>query len=246
MTLRDLSAGAHQVTVSMAGRQTYTTHSRAAPGRLARHRGDARARGAGGGAQRAAPDAAGAAAARCPRIPSAQPQPLRNEHPGRTAKIVAGVLVGAAVVPAAVAIYTWRTYSDLESSAHADLEGLKPMPVPQQDQAVLHEPVVQRAGGSAGTPGATKYNNDCSSGNNYANATTGLWVATGALAAAGVVSFVIGDRQAAKAKERRHRDPDAAVAARRAGLLDARRWSDRCVRVLVRLLRFRSTFNIPL
>ena len=54
----------------------------------------------------------------------------------------------------------------------------------------------------AGSAAATKFKSDCNSGNSFANTTTGLWVATGALAAAGVVSFVIGDRQAAKAKER--------------------------------------------
>jgi hypothetical protein len=53
----------------------------------------------------------------------------------------------------------------------------------------------------AGTPEAVKFHQTCASGTTFANATTGLLVATGALAAAGVISFVIGDRQAAKAKE---------------------------------------------
>ena len=83
----------------------------------------------------------------------------------------------------------------------------------------------------ANSPAAAKFHNDCSSGKSYANATTALWVATGALAAAGVVSFVIGDRQAAQgqgAQRQRH----APVAARGAGLLDARRRPHRRVRVL--------------
>ena len=74
--------------------------------------------------------------------PTPAPVPLRNEHAGRTAKIVAGVLVGAAVVTAGVAIYTWRKYSDLENDAHNDLESLKPMPVPPQDQSFFMNPLV--------------------------------------------------------------------------------------------------------
>ena len=199
LTLRNLSAGARQVTVSMAGRQTYTKNIELRPG--------------GSHDIVATLEAEAPVVVRkeprptppepqplLPAHPEPQPQPLRNEHPGRAAEIVAGVLVGAAVVTAAVAI--WRTYGDLESSAHADLEGLKPMPVPQQDQAFFMNPSCNVPADLQGTPGATKFHNDCTSGNNYANATTGLWVATGALAAAGVVSFVIGNRQAAKAKER--------------------------------------------
>jgi hypothetical protein len=112
------------------------------------------------------------------------------------------VLVGAALVTGAVAIYTWRTYSDLEDKAHADLEALKPNPVPPQDQPFFTNPGCNVPSDLAGSAAAQKFHNDCSSGNKYANTTTGLWVATGALAAAGVISFVIGDRQAAKAKER--------------------------------------------
>ncbi|MGZ3442613.1 MAG: hypothetical protein ACXVDD_23995, partial [Polyangia bacterium] len=135
-----------------------------------------------------------------PTHPEPQPTPLRNEHAGRTAKIVAGVLVGAAVVTAAVAIYTWRSYSDLEGKAHDDLIGLKPSATPADD-AFFMNPSCTVPPDLAGAAGAAKFHSDCSSGNNFANATTGLWVATGALAAAGVVAFVIGDRQAAKAKE---------------------------------------------
>jgi hypothetical protein len=134
--------------------------------------------------------------------PRPAPQPLKNAHPGRTAKIVAGVLVGAAVVTAGVAIYTWRKYSDLEQDAHNELVTLTPNPVPAQDQAFFANPTCNLPTDVASAPGAAKFKSDCTSGSNFANTTTGLWVATGALAAAGVISFVIGDRQAAKAKER--------------------------------------------
>src|SRR4051812_43183936 len=117
LTLRDLAPGTHQVTVSMSGRQTYTKNVELRPG--------------------GSHDVVATLEAEAPVVvrkepkqptppeplplvtptPTPRPLPLRNEHPGRTAKIVAGVLVGAAVVTAAVAIYTWRTYSDLETSA---------------------------------------------------------------------------------------------------------------------------------
>ena len=74
--------------------------------------------------------------------------------------------------------------------------------VSQQDVNFFNNPSCTVPADLQASAAATKFHNDCTSGNNFANATTGLWVATGALAAAGVVSFVIGDRQAAKAKEK--------------------------------------------
>ena len=204
LTLRDLTPGAHTVVVTMAGRQSVTRNVELRAG--GSH--DVVAT-----LEAEAPIVAHKEPVKPPPTPepqplvTAQPQPqplaARNEHPGRTAKIVAGVLVGAAVVTAAVAIYTWRTYSDLESTAHNDLDMLKPATgVPAGDAGFFMNPSCTVPSDLQGSAAATKFHNDCTSGNNYANATTGLWVATGALAAAGVVSFVIGDRQAAKAKER--------------------------------------------
>ena len=201
LTLRDLSVGSHSVSVAMPGRQTFTRNV------------ELRAGGSHDVVATLEPEEKPVVAHKEPLkppppeppplvTPTPTPPPLRAEHPGRTAKIVAGVLVGAAVVTAAVAIYTWRTYSDLEATAHNDLDALKPTPVPQQDQSFFMNPTCNVPADLQGTPAATKFHDHCTSGNNYANATTGLWVATGALAAAGVVSFVIGDRQAAKAKEK--------------------------------------------
>jgi hypothetical protein len=201
VTLRDLSPGPHTVVVSMAGRQSVT---RAV---------DLRAGGSHDVVATLEPEAPVVLkhepVARPPEPlplvtanPTPPPLPARSEHPGRTAKIVAGVLVGAAVVTAAVAIYTWRSYSDLEGRAHDDLQAIKPNPVPQQDASFFMNPSCTLPADVAGVAGAAKFHSDCTSGNKFANATTGLWVATGALAAAGVISFVIGDRQAAKAKER--------------------------------------------
>src|SRR6185312_4635974 len=109
VTLRDLSPGPHAVTVSMPGRQTFTRNV------------ELRAGGSHDVVATLEPEQAPVVARKEPLkppppeppplvSPTPSPQPLRAEHPGRTAKIVAGVLVGAAVVTAAVAIYTWRTY----------------------------------------------------------------------------------------------------------------------------------------
>ena len=204
LTLRDLSAGPHTVTVTMAGRQPFSRTVDLRPG--------------------AAQDVVATLEAEPPPVvahkepppvktpeppplitPTPTPPPLTNEHPGRTAKIIAGVLVGAAVVTAGVAIYTWRTYSGLENTTHDDLNAIKGSIMTQptaEEQSFFMNPTCKVPPDLQGAVGATKFHNDCSSGSNFANATTGLWVATGALAAAGVVSFVIGDRQAAKAKEK--------------------------------------------
>jgi hypothetical protein len=202
LTLRELTPGAHSVTVTMAGRQPFTRSVELRPG------------GSHDVVATLEPEAPPVLVHKepvkapepqplIPTTPTPPPPPLRAEHPGRTAKIVAGVLVGAAVVTAAVAIYTWRTYTDLETTSHNDLDGLKSVgSVSQQDLSFFNNPTCNVPADLQGSAAATKFHNDCTSGNNYANATTGLWVATGALAAAGVVSFVIGDRQAAKAKEK--------------------------------------------
>src|SRR6185312_10895278 len=200
VTLRDLSPGPHQVVVSMSGRQTFSRSVELRAG--GSHDVVATLEAEAPVLVQKQPIKAPEPSPLISPTPTPAPTPLRNEHAGRTAKIVAGVLVGAAVVTAGVAIYTWRKYSDLETSAHNDLEALKPMPVPQQDSSFFMNPSCNVPADLAGSAAATKFKNDCNSGNSFAATTTGLWVATGALAAAGVVSFVIGDRQAAKAKER--------------------------------------------
>ena len=48
-----------------------------------------------------------------------------------------------------------------------------------------------------------RYKTNCQSGETYANVTTALWVVAGALATARLFSYVVGDRQAAKAAERK-------------------------------------------
>jgi hypothetical protein len=132
------------------------------------------------------------------------PPPVRRGHPGLTAKILAGVAVGGAVIAGSVAIYTWRTYSGLEDTAFKDLNTIKgSIGAPSGTQAnFFAHPDCSAASIPTGTPGLAQYKSDCSSGQNFANATTALWVVSGTMLAAGVVSFIIGDRQARKARER--------------------------------------------
>jgi hypothetical protein len=203
LTLRDLPPGSHTVVLSMPGRQpvTRTVELRA------------------GGSQDVVatlePEAPVVAQKPAVTPPAPEPTPLFTpapppvrptpEHPGRTAKIIAGVLVGGALITAGVAIYTWRHYVDLEGTANKELNAMKPALIPPDQQPFFSNPgcSVPASVANAHPTTAQQYTNDCNSGNAFANATTGLWVATGALAAAGVVSFIVGDRQAAHAKERK-------------------------------------------
>jgi hypothetical protein len=123
-------------------------------------------------------------------------------HPGRAAKAVALAAVAAAAVAGGVAIYTWRTYRDLEDQAHKDLLTLQPASPTAAEAAFLTRPNCSPPSSLGGSAAAQKYKNDCQSGQSYADATTALWVVAGALAVGGVVSFVIGDRQAAHAREK--------------------------------------------
>jgi hypothetical protein len=199
LTLRELAPGPHTVVLSLPGRQSAT---RAVELR------------AGGSHDITAQLEAEtpAIAARMPEPPPPEPAPLTTAlpppapsrgHPGRSAKIAAAALVGGALVTAAVAIYTWRTYVDYEGRANQDAAkgGLTASDGAGQ-QFLGGKQLSCNVPASVGGPNLAKFKSDCSSGTNFANATTGLWIATGALAASGVVSFLVGDRQAAHAKER--------------------------------------------
>jgi hypothetical protein len=205
LTLRELSAGSHTVVVSAPGRLPSSRTVELRPG------------GAHDLSITLEPETP-AVATKAPPIPP-EPTPLPppepaykptptqpQEHPGRAAKIAAAALVGGALVTAGVAIYTWRHYLDLADTAH---EQLKLMTSTEpNDPWLTKNPTCTVPGTISKAPGVMgdpigKYKDACNSGNNFANATTALWSVTGALAAAGVVSFIVGDRQAAHAKERR-------------------------------------------
>ena len=151
-----------------------------------------------------------------PVVVAPQPQPVVG-HPGRAAKFVAlGALIGA-VVAGSVAIYTWRSYDGLQSTTHSDLNDLVPpnqrcptmgAPMtPEQQFACNPGPTVPAS--LAGSSTAQKYQNDYSSGQTYANATTALWVVTGALAGTAIITYIVGDRQAKNAEKEKRQSTTA-------------------------------------
>lgn len=203
VTLRELSPGAHVVAVTMSGRvpSTRTVELRA------------------GGNHELAftlePDGSKPPVAAKvkpePLITAPQPvitatpvpPPAVKGHPGRTAKILALTALAGAVVAGGVAIYTWRTYSGLEDTAHNDLIRLRPgMPTEEQTK-FFNSPNCTPPASLGSSPEINSYKANCSSGETYAGATTALWVVAGALATASVISYVVGDRQAAKANEKK-------------------------------------------
>jgi hypothetical protein len=95
-----------------------------------------------------------------------------NPHPGRTAKIVAGGLLGGALVTGSVLIYSFVHYRSLE-------DDLSKMNI------------------NCTTTTSPK----CDEGNNWAHTATGMWIATGALLGGSIVSFAIGSYQAKKAHD---------------------------------------------
>ncbi len=210
LTLRDLSAGAHTVVLSMSGRQTATRTV------------DLRAGGSHDVVVTLEPEAPPVVAHKEPAhveqpetpppyVPPSRPQPATAEHPGRTAKIVAGVLVGTAVLSAVAAIVTWHYYdstiadqtkNDLAAVVGSDGCPMSGMPM-NEVQAFACAPGPNPPASLGDTAQVRQYKKDYQNGVTVAQTTTALWVVTGALAAGGVVSFVIGDRQAAKAKERK-------------------------------------------
>jgi hypothetical protein len=136
-----------------------------------------------------------------PLAPLSEP-PAKPRHPGRPAKYASIGLVAGAVVAGAVAIYTWRSYISLEDQASTQLRSLAP-PAGTNDQRLFYgHPDCSTPPGQTDTA-ASRYVSNCQSGQRYAHATTGLWVTAGVLAAAGIVSFVVGDRLDAKAERER-------------------------------------------
>jgi hypothetical protein len=205
VTLRDLSPGAHTVVLSMAGRQsvTRTVELRAGSSQEVT-----------AALETVAPPVAHHHAEPPPPEPLVRatplPPPTTTEHPGRTAKILGGALFGAGVLAGVVAIVTWSRYDrrfdgSYEQKVNQDLQGFGGL-ANDMEAAFLKNPSgcsIPSTLAAKNPALASKYHSDCTSGNTFADATTGMWITAGALAAGGIISFVIGDRQAAKAKERK-------------------------------------------
>jgi hypothetical protein len=200
VTLRDLQAGTHSVALSLSGYMPSTRSIELRPGgsheivvEMEKERVAV--------AQPPPPPPKLRAPPPEPMVmppqPIVAPEPPKA-HPGRTARIVGFSTLGAAVVTSAVAIYTWRRYSDLEAQASRDLTAVQPSNQAESD--FLHSPACNNIPASLdGKLG--QYKNDCASGTNFANVTTALWVVTGALAAGGVAAIIVGERQAARARD---------------------------------------------
>ena len=225
-----------------AGARCGHAHRRAARGRHrtmspSRSRPRRPRRGAEAAAQAAgSPQPAAADAAAAPRpVPSSQRAPRPHRQGIVTGVLVGGARGGRRASPSTPGANT----RDLAYTAHERSGGAQAAAAdgPQERRSSSPTPAATLpARASAQRGGQAKYKSDCDSGKSYANATTGLWVAAGALAAAGVVSYIIGDRQAAKAARRRRAALGGEVAKKRCA---SRRCSRRaaagspaCVRVL--------------
>jgi hypothetical protein len=202
LTLRDLTPGLHNVTVAMAGRQTASRNVDLKTGGTHDLSVTLEAESPPPLVQKEAPPPAIAPP------PLVQPQPLTNRptgHPGRAATIAGIAALGGALVTGGVLIYTYKSYTDLQSTANADLKGLT-LTGPDTEN-FFHNPTCTPPSyvtSAANMPGAlAKYKSDCSSGNNFAAASTGLWVATGVLAAGGIAAIIVGQVQASHARKER-------------------------------------------
>jgi hypothetical protein len=196
VTLRDLSPGGHSVAVALTGHVTASRTVELRPG--GSHEVNVTLE-----SEPAPPSPPPLTQTAPPALtppPLVQASPPPPAHPGRTAKILGLVAGGAALVSGAVAIYTWRTYRDLEDSAHSELLQLSKQAAPT-DANFFKSPTCTPPASVAGSALAQRFKDDCSSGESFASATTALWVVAGVLAAGGVVSYVVGDRQAAHARE---------------------------------------------
>lgn len=188
LIVREYAAGAHTVAVSIAGHQTAirTVDLRAGSTQEVNVKLETEAAGL--------EDEGGS---RLPLVPSgAVQQSAAVGHPGRPAKIAAIALLGGAVVAGAVAIYTWRTYVNLQDTARSDLLQLRPPNPTEEESRFFSSPTCTPP--STLQMGATfqHFTDSCRSGGRYATATTALWVVAGGLAAGSLTAFLIGDHQA--------------------------------------------------
>lgn len=120
---------------------------------------------------------------------------------GRTAKAlgITGWLTGAAAF--GLAFFTWHQYSALETAAHTDLDSVR-MTNPIQSSTQAEQAFFQSPGCSPPSTlrNTAQYVSDCNHGQQYAAATTALFVSSAALEIAGTIAYVIGAKQAAKSR----------------------------------------------
>jgi hypothetical protein len=141
-----------------------------------------------------------------PPLTQAPPKAAPERHPGRVGKIVALATIAAAVAAGAIAIYTYTTYSSLQTTAATDLTNVMNAQIksgmkPTNEQNLFYDQRPCTPPASLSGPAIDQYKMHCQDGVTYADATTALWVVAGAFAGAAVISFVVGDRLDAKARE---------------------------------------------
>jgi tetratricopeptide (TPR) repeat protein len=146
-------------------------------------------------------------------LPAVKPL-VADAHPGRLAKAIgiAGWVAGAATL--ALGVYTWHETTSLEAATHADLTQLRPLgaPLSPDEQQFFINP-------GCSTPSALMnadvYRRDCTRGQQFSDATTGLFISSLALGVAGTVSYIIGAHQGARD---RHIEVAPALSLREASL----------------------------
>jgi hypothetical protein len=183
LTVTDLSVGSHTVVVSKSGYKARTETADFRSGEPTKL--DLTLESGGG------------------TIVTPPPATTTDEHPGRTLRIVGIAGLVAAAVLAAVALYTWRHYTDLENDAQqklATVQGENPQYAMEQ-AAWFAKPNCTYPGSAPTSAGAQPYVDKCHEGETFAGATTGLWVGAGVLAVGGAVALTLGFRAKAAAEK---------------------------------------------
>jgi hypothetical protein len=131
---------------------------------------------------------------------AAQSADASDARAGRVAKAlgIAGWAASAAAM--ALGFYTWHETTSMEMATHADLAALHPTgaPLTADQQAFFTSPTCSPPSSLMGTD---QYRRDCTRGQQFSDATTGLLVSSAALAVAGTVSYIIGARQSKRRVE---------------------------------------------
>lgn len=130
--------------------------------------------------------------------PSAPPPVERPSHAGRAAMAagIAGWIASTAAF--GVSLYTWSQYSALENATHVDLALLRtPVPPSPEEQQFFQSPSCSPPPSLMGT---AQYRSDCTRGQQFSAATTGLMISTLLVGAGATASFIVGAYQRAKAR----------------------------------------------
>jgi tetratricopeptide (TPR) repeat protein len=122
---------------------------------------------------------------------------IERTHPGRTLMALGVAGWTASVVALGLAIYTSSQTSALEGKAHMDLEELRASNLSSQNQSFFLSPSCSPP---SSLMGSEQYRSDCNRGQQYNAATTGLLISSLVVGAAGTASFIVGARQASRAR----------------------------------------------